>query len=177
MIPKLESSTWTDIASHSFQFLVDEYRLVREEIWLDPERRGNGSVVWWLPGKYRLLVAGDCDDQVYFEIMPEESDPANNLVSRMMGRKFPVEAIAQSLTKVQDAAFRWRRYSLPCPWSKRNAEEQFKRWAQLLRIDCEPLLKGEPYDWNRLDAELNVAMKLADDSRSWEKMKGFPKLP
>ncbi len=176
MNPKLESRIWTDIAVRSFQFLVDEYGFASGRRWLDPTRRGNGSVEWLLPGKFCLSVEGDCDDRVYFEIRPVVSEPTMEAPSRKYGPMIPVGFIAGSFAKVQDAAFRWRRNSLPCPWSKRNAEEQFKRWSQLLRIDCEPLLKGEPYDWNKLCSELDEAVKRADDSRSWEKIKGFPKL-
>lgn len=143
----LSSEYWMERAARKFSFLQTEYGFDPPLSVPDREFDEAGAIWWRLKKKLTLTVYGEPRED-YLNLIVIPYQPKSEPGSKAHVMSFSIEEVAERLDTTNDAEFAKRMRFVRGPVTARSLEVQLDRWAALLRIDCESMLRGNMPDWD-----------------------------
>lgn len=149
MRQSLSSEYWTKRAARKFAFLQTEYGFDPPLSVLNAEYDTDGHIWWRLKRKYTLTIFVESRDRHFgLEVAPYQPKAEPGSVVGVV--RVDIRRVAERLNTTNDAEFANRMRLVRYPLTELSFEEQLDRWAALLRIDCESMLRGNTPDWDSM---------------------------
>ncbi len=143
----LSSEYWIKRAARKLSFLQTEYGFDPPLSVPNREFEEAGAIWWRLKKKLTLTVFVEPrESDLRLEVTPYQ--PRAGPASGAPVVSYSIKEVAERLDTKNDAEFAKRMRFVRGPITARSLEVQLDRWAALLRIDCESMLRGNMPDWD-----------------------------